>query len=253
MHNPILAIETTGPHCSVTLHDGKQAYSRISERKRSHADELLAMIDELLKSASMTIQQCCTIAVNVGPGSFTGIRIGIAVAQGLAFGAGISTCAISGFQAMVTEASQQITRASTQPTDENNVPDNDRVWATLIHAREDEFYFASYQIDDQGFPVLIDKECVLTTTEINDWLALRIASDQTLGLTCLVGEAWRHISLPEHVNKNIVITDVTANAVAEVARFLFDRQLTLNPEALVPSYLKDEMHYRTVNDDCSPS
>lgn len=251
MHKAILAIETTGSYCSVALLDDENTSFHQSVRKRSHADELLGIIDDLLNKASMTIQECGTIAVNVGPGSFTGIRIGIAVAQGLAFGAGISTCAISGFQAMVEDARQRIASTVSNEGITNNPGRVDMIWAALLHAREDEFYFAEYRIDARGYPVLKDNERVITASEINEWVSQRLTPDQTMADICFVGEAWHKIPLPRHANGKIVLTDVNANAVAAVAIHKLDQQMTMNPEALQPSYLKDEMHYRTVNDDSS--
>ena len=249
MHKAILAIETTGTYCSVALVDGEYSFFRQSERKRSHADELLAIIDELLNKASMTLQQCSTIAVNVGPGSFTGIRIGIAVAQGLAFGADISTCAISGFQAMVYDAQQRVSNAETIQEMTKHASRSETIWAALLHAREDEFYFGEYRVDSRGYPALINKEKVITASEIKQWVSQRILTDLTLANTCFVGEAWHQLLLPEEISDNIVITDVNAIAVAAVAGHKLDQQLTHSPDVLVPSYLKDEMHYRTVNDD----
>jgi len=251
MNKAILAIETTGSYCSVALLDGENASFHQSVRKRSHADELLGIIHELLNKASKTIHECGTIAVNVGPGSFTGIRIGIAVAQGLAFGAGISTCAISGFQAMVEDARQRSANALDNQEITESPGREDAIWAALLHAREDEFYFAEYRIDARGYPVLQGKERVITASQINEWVSQRLTQDQAMANICFVGEAWHKISLPQYASDKIIVTDVNANVVAAVAMHKFDQQMTLSPEALQPSYLKDEMHYRTVNDDSS--
>ena len=83
---PILAIETTGAACSVALADrgGVREHTRIAPRR--HNALVLQMIDDLLSSAGMRPRDLDVVAFSAGPGSFTGVRIGAAVAQGVAFG-----------------------------------------------------------------------------------------------------------------------------------------------------------------------
>lgn len=247
MHKPLLAIETTGTYCSVALVYDEHCFYRQSDRKRSHADELLSTIDNLLNQAELSLADCAGIAVNIGPGSFTGIRIGIAVAQGLSFGADITTCAVSSLQAMVLDASQ---RPFQSQGSGNTGSDgcNSTTWVALLHAREDEFYFAEYQLDNNGYPVLSGKETVINEVTIAEWLEDRSGcADQQ---TVFVGEAWQRIP---HPMITVTPTDVNAKTIAQVARFKFAQKMTLEPTELVPSYLKDEMHYRTVNNDNQPA
>lgn len=245
MHKPLLAIETTGTYCSVALVNGDHCYFLQSERKRSHADELLSIIDSLLNQASLTLPQCASIAVNVGPGSFTGIRIGIAVAQGLGFGAGISTCAVSALQAMVWQSSAN----SAEGNGVHGGESLQQVWAPLMHAREDEFYFGEYQLDAAGFPILQGRETVVLATELQHWLEKRASVDGDFANTFLVGEGWEKLGLPEIAKTRVIKVSVDARTVAELGRFKVHKQMTQEPDTLLPSYLKDEMHYRTVNDD----
>ncbi|GGG49175.1 tRNA (adenosine(37)-N6)-threonylcarbamoyltransferase complex dimerization subunit type 1 TsaB [Pseudohongiella nitratireducens] len=250
MQQPILAIETTGTYCSVALVDAGQCFFSQSDRKRSHADELLSTIDHLLNQASVSLADCAAIAVNLGPGSFTGIRIGIAVAQGLAFGADLKTCAVSALQAMVLDASQKEKTVDIEQVVKSAVNQDGRdetVWAVLLHAREDEFYFAEYSLDSRGYPVLVGKESVINGTDIAAWLAL---SKDKGHHTVFVGEAWDRIEMP---GITAVPASVNAKTVAQVARYKFDHNITLDPTDLVPSYLKDEMHYRTVSNDNQPA
>ena len=85
----ILALDTSMQACSVavlkTPASGKTGLSGLyEERERGHAERLMAMIDEALCSAGLTIKQIDRFAVCKGPGAFTGVRIGIAAARGLA-------------------------------------------------------------------------------------------------------------------------------------------------------------------------
>ena len=84
----VLAIETTTEACSVALALGGHWFEDTRFAPRLHNRLLLAMIDGLLKAASLDRKAIQVIAFGAGPGSFTGVRIGAAVAQGIALGAG---------------------------------------------------------------------------------------------------------------------------------------------------------------------
>ena len=81
----ILAIETTGPQASAALINEKgQVWEEVSERTLSHLQNLIPMVDVLLKKCVLKIDDVGGIAVSEGPGSFTGIRIGVSTARALA-------------------------------------------------------------------------------------------------------------------------------------------------------------------------
>lgn len=81
----ILAIETTGSNASVALTDESgEVREEISDKRLSHLQTLIPMVDILLKNCALGINDVTHIAVSEGPGSFTGIRIGMATAKGLA-------------------------------------------------------------------------------------------------------------------------------------------------------------------------
>jgi tRNA threonylcarbamoyladenosine biosynthesis protein TsaB len=87
----ILGITTSGKTLSVAVTDGNAILAeKTFEANRSHSVMLLPTIKECLKAAKLEVNDLDGIAVDVGPGSYTGIRIGIATAMGLAFGAGKS-------------------------------------------------------------------------------------------------------------------------------------------------------------------
>lgn len=84
----VLAIETTTEACSVALAAGGHWFEDTRFAPRLHNRHLLAMIDGVLKAASLEARALHAIAFGAGPGSFTGVRIGAAVAQGIALAAG---------------------------------------------------------------------------------------------------------------------------------------------------------------------
>lgn len=79
----ILGVETTGPYCSAAILDGEDIEERLSDEKLSHLTSLVPMIRELLCDGGYSLGDMDAIAVSAGPGSFTGIRIGVSTARGL--------------------------------------------------------------------------------------------------------------------------------------------------------------------------
>jgi tRNA threonylcarbamoyladenosine biosynthesis protein TsaB len=94
----VLAIDTAGVDCSAALHDSEtgRTLAAVSEMiGKGHAERLMAIIDEALLQASLELKDVDQIAVVVGPGSFTGIRVGVAAARGLALALGIPSVGIT--------------------------------------------------------------------------------------------------------------------------------------------------------------
>jgi tRNA threonylcarbamoyladenosine biosynthesis protein TsaB len=97
----ILNIETAGEVCSVCLSiNGKPEYVKESHEGRSHASELTVLIEQLMQEAEITTQQLDAIAVSQGPGSYTGLRIGVSVAKGICYAAQKPLIAISTLQSL---------------------------------------------------------------------------------------------------------------------------------------------------------
>lgn len=83
----ILSIETTTPLCSVALHeDGELIATCESQEEGVHGKKLTRLIEQTLQEAGIHVKQLAAIAVSNGPGSYTGLRIGLATAKGLCFG-----------------------------------------------------------------------------------------------------------------------------------------------------------------------
>lgn len=81
----ILAIETTGAKASIAIiNEKKEVFEEISDRKLSHLQSLIPMMDILLEKCKLSITDVTHIAISEGPGSFTGIRIGMATGKALA-------------------------------------------------------------------------------------------------------------------------------------------------------------------------
>lgn len=97
----ILAFETSAKAGSVALlQDGRLLGESYQNTGLTHSQTLLAMAEDMLGSCGLTPQQVQAVAVAAGPGSFTGVRIGVAAAKGFAWGLEIPCCGVSTLEAM---------------------------------------------------------------------------------------------------------------------------------------------------------
>lgn len=140
----ILAVDTATEACSAALLVGEKVFSRWEEAPRDHTRKILPMVQAVLDEAGVTLDELDAIAFGRGPGSFTGVRIGIGVAQGLALGAGVPLIGISTLAAMAQGA--------------HRLDGAERV-LTAIDARMDEVYFGHYELID-GRIQLVGEEMV---------------------------------------------------------------------------------------------
>ncbi len=209
----ILGIETTTNICSVALWDGKKMWQEVTEKARSHSKTLLPMIEMILKKAGLTMTDIDVIACTQGPGSFTGVRIGIGVAKGLAFGQDIGIIPISPLQAIAYRCLK--------------VEDTDKVTA-LMDARMGELYAADYE-NHNGLPILKGKE--------------KLTDISAIGIT---GQTFAGTGMQEYqqalIDKNANLSQVVfpyAEDVVELAQ-----KLPINPVSaadFTPIYLRDRV------------
>ena len=97
----ILAFETSAKAASVALHDGEKLLGESYQNTGlTHSQTLMVMAEDLLKAAGKTAADVTAVAVAEGPGSFTGVRIGVAAAKGFAWGAEIPCYGVSTLEAM---------------------------------------------------------------------------------------------------------------------------------------------------------
>jgi tRNA threonylcarbamoyladenosine biosynthesis protein TsaB len=97
----ILCIETATPVCSVALCNSSGVIShRESHEHKSHATQLTIFIEDLLKEAGISSSDLEAVAVSKGPGSYTGLRIGVSVAKGIAYGVSVPLIGIDTTRSM---------------------------------------------------------------------------------------------------------------------------------------------------------
>jgi len=100
----ILALDTSTDFCSIALWQDGILCDRHEHKPRQHTRELLPMVDDILKRAQMTLRDIDAIAFGAGPGSFTGLRICLGFAQGLAYSVDVPLIPVSTLKAMALRA-----------------------------------------------------------------------------------------------------------------------------------------------------
>lgn len=150
----ILAIDTATEACSAALQLDDQILIEEKIAPQAHTKLILPMVQALLDQAHLRLQDLDVIAFGRGPGSFTGVRIGIGIAQGLAFGAGVPLIGVSTLQTMA----QGVYRRSGQ-----------QKAVAAIDARMGEVYLGSYLLQE-GVMQSALKECVIAPEQVADYL-----------------------------------------------------------------------------------
>lgn len=131
----ILAFDTSTEYCSVAVWADGELYTRDVLAGQRHSELLLPLVGEMLAERGLSLRALDGIAFGSGPGSFTGLRIGCGVAQGLAFGAGLPVIGVSTLLALAQGAQGA---------------QNERVIACL-DARMGEVYHAAYERRAEGW------------------------------------------------------------------------------------------------------
>jgi tRNA threonylcarbamoyladenosine biosynthesis protein TsaB len=133
----ILCLETATPVCSVALCDSNCIISkRESHENKSHAANLTIFIQELLQEAKIKTEELEAVAVSKGPGSYTGLRIGVSVAKGIAYGASIPLIGIDTTRSMFNGIVN--TSALKYGTDSSTL------FCPMIDARRMEVYYSLF-------------------------------------------------------------------------------------------------------------
>ncbi len=133
----ILCIETSTTVCSVcvTADDKVLAHKEINNGF-SHAENLHVFIEDVLKEANLSIKQINAVAVSKGPGSYTGLRIGVSAAKGFCYALQIPLISIDTLQSMAYEVSLKL--------EIQNLKDLEVLYCPMLDARRMEVYCAVY-------------------------------------------------------------------------------------------------------------
>ncbi len=221
----ILGLETARSVCGVALEvDGLLTQSMTLLRPRSHSERLVPMIVETLARADLTLREIDAVAVSAGPGSYTGLRIGVSTAKGLCFGNGARLIGVSTLAAHARSTLAAATARREPP---------DRV-AVAIGSRRGEVYFGAFDTSDLSE---ILEPTILTDDEAVDWLF----GESSTGTIALGGDASSRLlaalGVPGSVRE--VRHLPRAGDVAALGRLALERGEEDDLDRFEPYYLKD--------------
>jgi len=218
----LLAIDTSTESCSAALLCGDRLSERSELAPRRHAELILPMIDSLLIEAGLSRRQLDGIAVGRGPGAFTGVRLGISVAQGLALGLDIPVVPVSSLAALAYAAPGEA----------------DNAILAVIDARMGEIYAGAFHRGADGQVTPIMDEMVGRATEF--------IFPQSKKWT-VVGSGWaayqdalaaRLPAPPRHADGACY---PQARAIVRLAQPQFAAGQGVSPEYALPVYLRDKV------------
>jgi len=217
----LLAIETTTEACSVALVHGDQLLARSELAPRRHTELALPMADALLAEAGLGRHALDAVAVGRGPGAFTGVRIGVALAQGMALALDLPVVAVSSLAALALEAEE-----------------DDAAILAVIDARMGEIYAGAYRRDAEAGLVELMPECVLEPGR------LRLPEAPAWRV---VGSGWSTYAgvLESHIAGRLRSAEGArypqAARVAELAVPEYLAGHAVAPELALPVYLRDKV------------
>jgi len=225
----ILSIDASTEACSVALQSGDEILDKYQIAPRQHAGLILPQVEELLIEAGLQLNQLDAICCNIGPGAFTGIRIAVSIAQGLAFGADIPAIPISSLENLAF-----VGRSHNQEINH---------WLCAIDARMNEVYFAGFGLENKNV-TRIKEETVIAPQLINWNALLEQVGSEKVGL---VGSGWEAYKEDMFTNSNIqqfhLVEDGFPNArfSLEIAVKKLKEREYLKAEELQPMYLRNNV------------
>ena len=229
----LLALDTATEACSVALLRGGEKTHLAQFAQREHTKHILPMVDEILAQAGITLHQVDALVFGRGPGSFTGVRIGAGIAQGLAFGAELPVIPVSNLAAMAQAAYVQYQA--------ENV-------LTAIDARMNEVYFAQWQAQKvrSDFGEFLDWQPMIAEQVCSPSNVIEQVAQQHHENAVLVGTGWA--AYPELNDANLgKATEITLPS----ALYMLDLALpkwfageTISPLEIEPIYLRNEVTWK---------
>lgn len=218
----ILAFETSAKAASVALHDGTKLLGETYQNTGlTHSQTIMVMAQDLLKQCGVTAAVVTAVAVAAGPGSFTGVRIGVAAAKGFAWGGQLPLYGVSTLEAMAT----------------NRYVADGAVVCACMDARRNQVYNALFRADGTA-PLRLTEDRAISLQDLAE--ELKQLQEPIYLVGDGAGVAYAHLASqiseihlpPEHLQHQ------RAAGVALVAAGQIRDGLSGDAESLQPNYLR---------------
>lgn len=226
----ILHIETATTVCSVAISsNGKVLALREVNNGYTHSENLTVFINEVCEEAGIKLDSIDAVSISKGPGSYTGLRIGVSSAKGLCFGLDKPLIAVDTLQQMALAVSSKIKNS------EINLPNTDYgkiLLCPMIDARRMEVYCALFNLDNKR--VKDTAAVIVDESSFKEWLA-----DHTL---VFFGDGASKCEAVLKANKNAVFIDgqfPSAEFSVALAEEAFKKRKFEDTAYFEPFYLKD--------------
>ncbi|MGR3807960.1 tRNA threonylcarbamoyladenosine biosynthesis protein TsaB [Pasteurella testudinis DSM 23072] len=234
MKTTLLALDTATEACSVALWHHGEILAQDELSPKAHTRRILPMIDEILAEAGIGLKQVDALVFGRGPGSFTGVRIGSGIAQGLALGADLPVIPVSNLTAMAQAAYQQAGHTQV---------------LAAIDARMDEVYFAGlrYQPHFVGQQEYAAWQAVLDEQVLSPDSVLRQLQTQSLPSAVCVGTGWA--AYPQFEQTTVLLNkcDIllpSAKYMLPLARLAWQQQDYSTALEIEPVYLRNQVTWK---------
>ena len=226
----ILAVDTSATAASVAVAEENKLIGEFSiNTALTHSQTLMPMVDELLKNTGLSVNDIDAVAVNAGPGSFTGVRIGVAAVKGIAFPKNLPCVSVSTLESMAY-----------------NMLGNDCIVCSVMDARCSQVYNALFRVkgctvtrmtDDRALSL---KDLKNELQNINEKVVL--VGDGAVLCSKFLGEELENIMLAPFNNRI-----QTASSVAYAAFEKINNGETVKADELMPVYLRLPQAQRELN------
>ncbi len=158
----ILNIETSSLICSACLSsDGKVLAHKESSEQQNHASIINILIEELFQQTGKSLNDLSAVAVSSGPGSYTGLRIGVSTAKGICYALNLPLIAVNTLEAMVCGYKEQ-NLSSIKSSVQNNI-----LFCPIIDARRAEVYYGLYNFSGGG--IIAPENVILSDNFLSEY------------------------------------------------------------------------------------
>lgn len=226
----ILAVDTSATAASVAVAEENKLIGEFSiNTALTHSQTLMPMVDELLKNTGLSVNDIDAVAVNAGPGSFTGVRIGVAAVKGIAFPKNLPCVSVSTLESMAY-----------------NMLGNDCIVCSVMDARCSQVYNALFRVKGCTVTRMTDDRALSLTDLKNELRNINekvvLVGDGAVLCSKFLGEGLENIMLAPFNNRI-----QTASSVAYAAFEKINNGETVKADELMPVYLRLPQAQRELN------
>lgn len=226
----ILAVDTSATAASVAVAEENKLIGEFSiNTALTHSQTLMPMVDELLKNTGLSVNNINAVAVNAGPGSFTGVRIGVAAVKGIAFPKNLPCVSVSTLESMAY-----------------NMLGNDCIVCSVMDARCSQVYNALFRVKGCTVTRMTDDRALSLTDLKNELRNINekvvLVGDGAVLCSKFLGEELENIMLAPFNNRI-----QTASSVAYAAFEKINNGETVKADELMPVYLRLPQAQRELN------